>query len=84
MRRCTAPGHTESTLVVFDPQVIDLEGILKVFWETHDPTQEMQQGNDVGTQYRSAVYTVSDDDANSHGRVRNGSPLSSTRRVWGR
>lgn len=61
---CTArTGHTESTLVVFDPQVIDLEGILKVFWETHDPTQEMQQGNDVGTQYRSAVYTVSDDDA---------------------
>ena len=61
---CTArTGHTESTLVVFDPQVIDLEGILKVFWETHDPTQEMQQGNDVGTQYRSAIYTVGDDDA---------------------
>lgn len=59
---CTArTGHTESTLVVFDPQVIDLEGVLKVFWETHDPTQEMQQGNDVGTQYRSAIYTVGDD-----------------------
>jgi peptide-methionine (S)-S-oxide reductase len=61
---CTArTGHTESTLVVFDPAVIDLEGILKIFWESHDPTQEMRQGNDIGTQYRSAVYTLSDDDA---------------------
>lgn len=61
---CTArTGHAESTLVVFDPEVVDLEGIVKVFWETHDPTQEMQQGNDVGTQYRSAIYTVGDDDA---------------------
>ncbi len=61
---CTArTGHTESTLVVFDPAVIDLEGILKIFWESHDATQEMRQGNDIGTQYRSAVYTLSDDDA---------------------
>ncbi|GAC54650.1 peptide-methionine (S)-S-oxide reductase MsrA [Gordonia amicalis] len=61
---CTArTGHTESALVVFDPAVIDLEGILKIFWESHDPTQEMRQGNDIGTQYRSAVYTLSDDDA---------------------
>ncbi|GAB87625.1 peptide-methionine (S)-S-oxide reductase MsrA [Gordonia rubripertincta] len=61
---CTArTGHTESTLVVFDPAVIDLEGILRIFWESHDPTQEMRQGNDIGTQYRSAVYTLSDDDA---------------------
>ncbi|MBD0024283.1 peptide-methionine (S)-S-oxide reductase MsrA [Gordonia pseudamarae] len=61
---CTArTGHTESTLVVFDPGVVDLEGILRVFWESHDPTQEMRQGNDVGTQYRSAVFTVTDADA---------------------
>ena len=61
---CTArTGHTESTLVVFDPTVIDLTGILTVFWESHDPTQEMRQGNDIGTQYRSAIFTLSDDDA---------------------
>jgi peptide-methionine (S)-S-oxide reductase len=61
---CSArTGHTESVLVVFDPEVIDLEGVLKVFWESHDPTQEMRQGNDVGTQYRSAIYTLTDADA---------------------
>ena len=61
---CSArTGHTEAVLVVFDPAVIDLTGILKIFWETHDPTQEMRQGNDVGTQYRSAIYTTSDEDA---------------------
>ncbi len=51
-------GHTEAVLVVFDPEVIDLDGVLKVFWEGHDPTQGMRQGNDRGTQYRSAVYTA--------------------------
>ncbi len=61
---CTArTGHTESVLVVFDPAVLDLEGILKIFWETHDPTQEMAQGNDIGTQYRSAIFTLSPADA---------------------
>lgn len=61
---CTArTGHTESVLVVFDPAVIDLEGILTIFWESHDPTQEMRQGNDVGTQYRSAIYTLTAADA---------------------
>jgi peptide-methionine (S)-S-oxide reductase len=53
-------GHTEVVLVVFDPAVISQEEILRLFWENHDPTQGMRQGNDVGTQYRSAVY-VSDD-----------------------
>jgi peptide-methionine (S)-S-oxide reductase len=49
-------GHAEVVLVVFEPEVISLDGVLKVFWEGHDPTQGMRQGNDVGTQYRSAVY----------------------------
>ena len=53
-------GHTEVVLVVFDPQVVSYTKLLAVFWESHDPTQGMRQGNDVGTQYRSAVYTMND------------------------
>src|SRR3954464_3638012 len=49
-------GHTEAVLVVFDPAVLSLEGVLRLFWEGHDPTQGMRQGNDRGSQYRSAVY----------------------------
>jgi peptide-methionine (S)-S-oxide reductase len=52
-------GHTEAVLVVFDPGRIAYERLLAVFWESHDPTQGMRQGNDVGTQYRSAIYTHS-------------------------
>lgn len=52
-------GHNEVVLVVYDPKVISYEGILKVFWESHNPTQGMRQGNDTGTQYRSGIYTYS-------------------------
>jgi len=54
-------GHTEAVLVVFEPAVLPLEGVLRLFWENHDPTQGMRQGNDVGTQYRSAVYWANEE-----------------------
>lgn len=56
-------GHTEVVLVYYDPAQIDYETLLQVFWETHDPTQGMRQGNDKGTQYRSAIYTTSAEQA---------------------
>jgi peptide-methionine (S)-S-oxide reductase len=57
---CTSQtGHTEAVLVVFDPEQVSVEQLMKVFWENHDPTQFMGQGNDIGSQYRSAVYTNS-------------------------
>ena len=56
-------GHTEAVLVVFDPAVVTYEALLKHFWESHDPTQGMRQGNDRGTQYRSAVYTTTPEQA---------------------
>ena len=58
---CTGmTGHNEVALVVFDPAVITYHDLLKVFWENHDPTQGMRQGNDVGTQYRSGIYYYND------------------------
>ena len=53
-------GHAEVVLVVFDPAVVSYEELLRIFWESHDPTQGMRQGNDIGTQYRSTIYTQSD------------------------
>ena len=54
-------GHNEVVLVVFDPSQVSYNTLLKTFWESHNPTQGMRQGNDVGTQYRSGVYTFSDE-----------------------
>jgi len=61
---CSArTGHAEIVKVVFDPKKVSFEELLRVFWESHDPTQGMRQGNDVGTQYRSAVYTTTPEQA---------------------
>ena len=58
---CTGmTGHNETVLVAFDPTVVSYEDLLKTFWENHDPTQGMRQGNDAGTQYRSGIYYYSD------------------------
>ena len=58
---CTGmTGHTEAVLIVFDPSEVSIDELLAVFWENHDPTQYMGQGNDIGSQYRSAIYTNSD------------------------
>ena len=68
---CTGrTGHTEVVLVVYDPDQVGYERLLQVFWEGHNPTQGMRQGNDVGSQYRSAIYTTSDDQLDAAKRSR--------------
>jgi peptide-methionine (S)-S-oxide reductase len=63
-------GHAEVVLVVYDPAKVKYDDLLRVFWENHDPTQGMRQGNDVGTQYRSAVYVSSDEEREAAERSR--------------
>jgi peptide-methionine (S)-S-oxide reductase len=68
---CTGmTGHNEVVLVVFDPKVVGYDDLLKVFWENHDPTQGMRQGNDAGTQYRSGIYYFDDAQRRSAERTR--------------
>lgn len=64
-------GHNEVVLAVFDPAAVSYESLLQVFWEAHDPTQGMRQGNDRGTQYRSGIYTFSEAQAEAASRTRN-------------
>jgi len=68
---CTGmTGHTEAVLVVFDPKQVTYDDLLKLFWENHDPTQGMRQGNDVGTQYRSGIYYFDDEQKRAAERSR--------------
>jgi peptide-methionine (S)-S-oxide reductase len=63
-------GHTEAVQVVYDPAKVSYRDLLKIFWESHDPTQGYRQGNDVGTQYRSAIYTFDDEQARAAAETR--------------
>jgi peptide-methionine (S)-S-oxide reductase len=77
-------GHAEVVLVVFDPKKITYEELLRVFWENHDPTQGMRQGNDVGTQYRSGIYYYGDDQRAAAERSRDAYQQRLTKSGYGR
>jgi peptide-methionine (S)-S-oxide reductase len=77
-------GHTEVVQVVFDPRIVSYDALLKVFWEAHDPTQGMRQGNDVGTQYRSAIYAHGDEQHEAAEASRNAFQKALAARGFGR
>jgi len=81
---CTGKtGHTEIVRVVYDPTRIGYEQLLKIFWESHDPTQGMRQGNDHGTQYRSAIYTYTDEQARAATASRDAYQVKLSGSGWG-
>lgn len=77
-------GHAEVVLVVFDPSAITYDALLKVFWESHDPTQGMRQGNDVGTQYRSGIYYYDDEQRHAAERSRDAFQAQLSKAGYGR
>ena len=82
---CTGmTGHNEAVLVVFDPQVVTYDDLLRVFFESHDPTQGMRQGNDVGTQYRSGIYFYNDEQRKAAESARDGFQKELAKAGYGR
>ena len=77
-------GHNEVVLVVFDPKKVSYETLLKTFWENHDPTQGMRQGNDVGTQYRSGIYVYDDAQREAAERTRDAFQGELSKRAYGK
>jgi peptide-methionine (S)-S-oxide reductase len=77
-------GHAEVVLVVFDPMRVSYDDLLKTFWESHDPTQGMRQGNDVGTQYRSGIYYYDDAQRSAAERTRDAFQAELTKSGYGR
>lgn len=82
---CTGTtGHAEVVLVVFEPEIVSYDELLRLFWESHDPTQGMRQGNDIGTQYRSVIYTLDDEQRKLAERSRDAYQVELSKAGYGR